>query len=122
MTVIYNQIADFAVNHTMDIGRSWHKRFSVPIPRLKAKQANWICYSDGGTRKNSCSGSAWFLEAVVIQGDLKHRFPIAMAGIYMSVPVSPFLAEAIALDEATSFYYKFIAESTNRSRKRALSE
>ena len=47
----------------------------------------------------------------MIKGDLNHRFPVAMAGIYMAAPVSPFLAETIALDEATSFYHEFITES-----------
>ena len=71
-------------------------------------EANYVCHSDGGTRANSCSGAAWIIEARVVRDDERYIFPVAMAGVFLQGPVSSFLAEAIALDEAVRFLGKFV--------------
>ncbi len=38
----YNKIADFIVNHTMDIGRDWQKTFHPPIAGYHGWDANFI--------------------------------------------------------------------------------
>ena len=53
-------------------------------------------------------GAAWIIEARVVRDDQRYIFPVAMAGVFLQDPVSSFLAEAIALDEAVRFLGKFV--------------
>ena len=87
----------------MDCKRDWHQDCAAPLADFSTHGANYLCHSDGGTRVNSCSAAGWFIEAIVVRGDYRHTFPIAMRGIYLQDPVSSFLAEAIALEDAISF-------------------
>ena len=59
-------------------------------------------------RKGSCSAAGWFIEAVVLRGNVQHIFPLKMAGKYLNSPISSFTAEMIAVDEAIDFIYKLI--------------
>ena len=104
----FNRIVDFAVNHTMDYKRSWLHNFKCPVVNFRTSEANYVCHSDGGTRANSCSGAAWIIEARVVRNDHRHVFPVAMAGVFLQDPVSSFLAEAIALEEAVNFLGKYL--------------
>lgn len=67
-----------------------------------------MCHSDGGTRRDSCSAIGWFVEAIVVRDGLRHTFPVAMSGKFLSSPISSFTAECIALDEAIVFLVNFI--------------
>ena len=80
----------------MDRKTSWQHEFKPPLLGFTPLEANFICHSDGGTRAASCSAAGWFLEAVVIRGELRYTFPVAMHGQFFSTPISSFLAEAIA--------------------------
>ena len=67
-----------------------------------------MCHSDGGARANSCAGAAWIIEARVVRDDQRHIFPVAMAGLFLQDPVSSFVAEAIALNEAVNHLGKYL--------------
>ena len=57
-------------------------------------------HADGGTREGRCSATAWCIEAVHVRGQTQARSLVLIAGTFISDPVSSFLAEHIALDEA----------------------
>ena len=105
----YNKIADYIVNNTMDRKTSWQQVFEPPLADFTPLEANFICHSDGGTRAASCSAAGWFLEAVVIRGELRYTFPVAMHGQFFNEPISSFLAEAIAVDEAIAYFPKLVS-------------
>ena len=94
----YNKIADYLVNHTMDERKSWAKTF--PDSATLSCAANFLVHFDGGTRAGQCSAAAWCIEALTVCGQSTKRSFVIQAGTFMSDPVSSFLAETIAMDEA----------------------
>ena len=104
----YNKIADYIANHTVDVKKTWHKECRHAQPDLDLQEASFIFHSDGGTRAEQCSSAGWFLEAVVVRNDLRYTFPIALHGQYFAEPISSFLAEAMALDEAIAYFSKLV--------------
>ena len=66
-----NLIADFLVNYTMDIAHDWFYEYLEETAELDVLSSNLVCHSDGGTRGESCSAAAWFLEAIYIQDGLR---------------------------------------------------
>ena len=114
-----NLIADFLVNHTMDIGNSWHRDLPSPLSSFSPHDANFICHSDGGTRGTTCSGAAWILEAVFDHDQHRHTFIVAMRGIFIASPVAAFTAESIALDDAVSYLHSTVFRFHNTKRSRA---
>ena len=103
----HNARADHLVNYTMDCQSTWTRHLDWPFDGIAFDDCNYIAHSDGGTRKDQCSAAAWIIEAVLNRDSHAETKPIAMAGIYISTPVSSFLAESIALDECTSFLKQF---------------
>ena len=99
------------MNHTMDVKTDWQKTYHPPIDDYNTWDTNFICHSDGGTRGESCSAIGWLIEAIVVRGELRHVFVVAMAGKFLSSPVSSFLAETMALDDAISFLTHLIRSS-----------
>ena len=92
-------MADYLVNHTMDEQRSWSQIFGA-LP-MSSFSGNLLLHFDGGTRSGSCSGAAWYLEAVLEKDRTRLIAPVAASGTYMADPVSSFTAELVAFDEAT---------------------
>ena len=103
----FNKIADYIVNYTMDTKRSWHQKFIDGSQGWEADEVNLVVYSDGGTRANSCSAGAWYIEAHFEKRGKPTVMPVAMAGTFLETPVSSFTAEIIGLDEAVSFVSAF---------------
>ena len=103
----------------MDLGEDWLEELQPASRQMSLWSANLTCHSDGGTRQGSCSAAAWILEAHVLEDGVPQVRPVARGGKYISMPVSSFLAEAIALDEATSYMYSFINTSSQNRMKRA---
>lgn len=103
-----NRIADFIVNHTMDRGSDCFHRFDAPIQNFSIHEANLLCHSDGGTRVGKCSATGWIVEAIVVRGDAKYTFPLAMAGKFLQKPISSFTVETLALDEAIDYIHKLL--------------
>ena len=103
----------------MDMGEDWHEDLQPAGGKISPWSANLICYSDGGTRQGSCSGAAWILEAHVLEDGLPQVRPIARGGKYISLPVSSFFFEAIALDEATSHLFGILNDAPQYRIKRA---
>ena len=101
----FNKIADYLVNHTMDSKRSWPHAFPLSERSPSFKSANLLMHLDGGSRANSCSAAAWYLECVAGQV----RFPVAMARMFMQRPISSFEAEAIGLDEAVEALARYLS-------------
>ena len=109
-----NIVADFLVNYTMNMGRSWSETLPWPFPGASVEECNIAVHSDGGTRAESCSAAAWIVE-VGYRGNFA---AYAMAGTYMSAPVSSFTAEAIALNEASAFVHNLLVLSEGARPKR----
>ena len=65
----YNQIADYLVNYTIDLGADWHHVFPSPEETFSEWGGNILCHSDGGTRAGSCLGTAWYAEVLVTNGN-----------------------------------------------------
>ena len=116
-----NQIADFLANFTMESGESWLKEIAPTVRDFSPCEANFICHSDGGTRKGSCSAAAWVVEASVVRDNRRHTLPLAFRGIYFSTPVSSFTAEAVALDDVVSYVSGKILNRSPGQLKRACS-
>ena len=104
----FNRIADHIANYTMDIQRSWCQKFIPPVDNVSVQKANFVIHTDGGTRANKCSSSAWYVEAHVQLPSGTASFPICMAGRFISTPISSFTAEAIALEEAVDLIWELL--------------
>ena len=78
---------------------------------------NIVCHSDAGTRKDSCSRAAWYVEAIPRGDGEASRLVLAKGGRYIYPPISFFLAETIALDEAINAVYNIVGESSDISCK-----
>ena len=106
----YNKIAEFIVNCTMDCREDLHEDCEPPL-QYDRQRVNYICHSDGGTRAENCSAAAWYLEAVVTTDKAGAiTFPVAMRGLFLENPVSPFMAEALALEDGLAYLAKFTLE------------
>ena len=92
-----NQIADFLVNCAMDRREGFHKDFD-PLPGFCFHLSNFSCHSDGGTRSEICSAAAWHGNCHdKLSG---YNLPVGNAGSFSRTPVSSFLAEPLALEDA----------------------
>ena len=94
----WNVRADYLVNYTMDIRKSWFQRGRISAEDFA--NANILVHTDGGTRAGTCSAAAWCVEAVVRKGGCEVTIPVLLAGTFITDPISSFTAEAIALEEA----------------------
>ena len=81
----------------MDRKGTW--RSEKPIDRCRYREHNILVFSDGGTRPG-CSASAWTLGVMSRKDNELCYTPIIAAGIFFESPVSSFMAEAIALENA----------------------
>ena len=102
-----NIIADHLVNYTMDSQTDWTEDSRNG---LNAKDCSIVCHSDGGTRGQSCSGAAWFIEAVSCKNGRQQSDVLAMGGQFLEPAVSSFMAETIALDNAISVVFHMLTE------------
>ena len=81
------------------------------MPNMNMKEANFTIHFDGGTRGDKCSAAAWIVEAQIQRGNLLYEFPVAMCGKYISVAVSSFVAELMALESCSDIFSRFIDET-----------
>ena len=58
-----NKVADYLVNYTMDVKESWSESFAWQFQGVPLNECNLAIHSDGGSRRDSCSASAWIIEA-----------------------------------------------------------
>eukprot|EP00973_Karenia_brevis_P085365 11846863-Karenia_brevis.AAC.1 len=96
-----NKLADHICNVTMDSKQSWRKHRQVDLPA----HARVIAFSDGGTRLD-CSAIGWAVGFVRADGCF---VPAIIEGVFLESPVNSFLAEAMALENATLEVRKFIS-------------
>eukprot|EP00973_Karenia_brevis_P006886 933296-Karenia_brevis.AAC.1 len=54
----FNKVADGLADHTMDLRRTWEKRYSYG---MSISQANIIVQTDGGVRENDGGAAAWIV-------------------------------------------------------------
>ena len=104
----HNLVADFLVNFTMDSQGSWSKHFDFPFPGVAFDSCNFIVYSDGGTRAQSCSATGWVIEVGRFVDEAWDFRPLVMSGRFFATPISSFQSEALALEECTLFLLKFL--------------
>ena len=103
-----NIVADFLVNRTMDSRLTWSKHVDLPASVRSVSDCNVVVHSDGGTRAGSCSATGWVVEVgSPINGVWQYSI-LAISGTFISTPISSFLAEALALEEATLFVKKLV--------------
>ena len=103
-----NVIADYLANHTMNIGKSWFEAFDWPFEGRLLKECNLLAHCDGGSRRQSCSASAWVVEACIFQHGQWLRKPLAMSGTYFDQQISSFTAETLALEDCTCFIKRLL--------------
>eukprot|EP00973_Karenia_brevis_P075899 10544498-Karenia_brevis.AAC.2 len=94
-----NQLADYLCNYTMDSRRSsWRHERHVGDEDFSGI-GNLLVFSDGGTRPD-CSASAWLVGHLIKSKEGWRFKPRVAAGMYFEAPISSFMAEAIALENA----------------------
>ena len=74
-------------------------------------EANFVIHFDGGTRGRECSAAAWIIEARIQRGNPLYEFPVALCGKYLSIAVSSFVAELMALESCAKVFSKLINET-----------
>ena len=94
----------------MDTKRSWEQVWEPPLQGFVAREANYVCHTDGGSRANSCAAAGWYLEAIVTRGQHRHTFPLDMSGVFRRASFVV-LAETIAVDSAIAFLSCFPMKS-----------
>ena len=93
----HNKVADGLADLTMDVARSWEKKFET---RLAPAGSNLVVQTDGGLRQHGCAAAAWIVGLWgVIDGNYVYE-PLIAHGTFVSTSVSVFGCEAIALAEA----------------------
>ena len=105
-----NIVADHVVNCSMDAQRSLEKQYGWPFEDCNLSACNILIHSDGGTRLNCCSSFGWILEVCRLIDGIWEFKPLMMRGTYLSEPISSFLAETLALEEASLFVVKLLRE------------
>ena len=68
-----------------------------------------VAFSDGGCRQGDCSASAWAVAIGVSTGDSWSYSLARVGGKFFLDPVNSFLAETVALEEATIAAYELCA-------------
>ena len=99
---VNNKVADSLCNYTMDNRHSWQKTWTRP-EGIDIDEANLLLFSDGGSRRGTCSASAWIM---FIRGhDTYH--PLAAKGMFFTEALSSFTVECIALENAIEHAMRF---------------
>ena len=108
-----NTISYFLANYTMDNQRSWLETFEWPYDDHALDNCNVIAHSDGGTRRDRCSASAWIVESCVLREGKWIREPLAMGGTHYDNPISSFSAEALALQACILFVRRLLDKGSS---------
>ena len=95
-----NQLADYICNVTMDSCSCWREVRQVGVP----DNANVLVCSDGGSRED-CSAIGWVLGYI---GQAEKFIPFIIEGVFLLSPISSFLEEAMAIENATSELKHFL--------------
>ena len=91
-----NKVADGLADLTMDRKCSWSHEYPIS---LKIDASNILVQTDGGVREEECAAASWMVGLWDMAS--QQYEPLLAGGTYLTEPVSVFMAEAIALDEAT---------------------
>jgi len=94
-----NQLADSLCNYTMDLGSSWRHSWEDP----RGDKGTWsvIGFSDGGCRWGQCAAASWAIAMGTCQDETWSYRLVQAGGIFFEEPIGSFIAEAVALEEAT---------------------
>eukprot|EP00973_Karenia_brevis_P081730 11330657-Karenia_brevis.AAC.1 len=82
----------------MDVGQSWTHQWADH--GLDDTPGSVICFSDGGCRWGQCAGAAWAIVVGSCSNKLWSYTLVRAGGRYFAEPVSSFVTEAVALEEA----------------------
>ena len=99
MARCHNKTADGLADLTMDLRRSWTKSYPHT---MDAKASNLIVQTDGGLRDGDCAAAAWIIGVWGDDGQGPRFQPVVAGGTFLISTCTVFLAEAIALDEASA--------------------
>ena len=69
-----------------------------------------MVHSDGGTRCNACSASAWILDVGMWDGERWNAHHLAMGGTFYPEPISSFTAECLAVAEGSAMMMKLVQD------------
>ena len=107
-------LADYLANlqFALDNGKSWSRTSDRPFQGHTVKDCNLVVWSDGGTRRDKCSSSAWFAEVGHYSHARWNFRPLAMGGTYFEKPISSFVAETLALHECSFFIRNLVQHNT----------
>ena len=108
----HNKVADGLADLTMDIQKSWARRYRSSLP---PGGANVVVQTDGGLRDGDCAASAWIIGLWGIRSGAWTYEPLVAGGVFLDLPCTVFKAEAIALDEASREVVALLT-SFNRSQ------
>ena len=93
----------------MDTRTSWSKHFNLQASVRNTNDCNVAVRSDGGTRADSLSATGWVVEVGGPIDGVWHYSVWAIFETFISTPISSFLAESLALEEATLFVSNLVA-------------
>ena len=95
----HNKVADGLADLTMDVGRSWHKEFEFS---REISRCNLVIQTDGGLREGNCAAAAYIIGIWEVGGQDGKFEPLVIHGSHLEATCTVFVAEAIALDEASA--------------------
>ena len=101
----HNKVADGLADHTMDKKSSWQHRCTAS---LNLAESNIIIQTDGGLREEDCAAAAWIIG--VWRVDSQTFEPLEAGGVFLEKSCTVFMAEAIAIDEASANVQRLFRE------------
>ena len=93
----HNKVADGLADFTMDRRTSWQQTYTTT---LTPAQSNIIVQTDGGLREDDCAAASWIVG--LWRSDAQTFEPYEAGGVFLSTSCTVFMAEAIAIDEASA--------------------
>jgi len=105
MSRVHNKVADGLADLTMDRRCSWDRRFHTTMP---LRNANLVIQTDGGRREEDCAAAAWIIGLWIDEGQGGRYEPVAAHGTFLDASCTVFMAEAIALDEASAEVHRLM--------------
>ena len=102
----HNKVADGLADYTMDRRSSWNLQYETTLP---LKQSNIIVQTDGGLREEGCAAASWIIG---LWDATAHTYePYGAGGVFLNTRCTVFMAEAIAIDEASAHVKRFLEEA-----------
>ena len=102
----HNKVADGLADFTMDRRTSWQQTYTTT---MTPAQSNIIVQTDGGLRKGDCAAASWVIG--FWSSDAQSFEPYEAGGVFLNTSCTVFMAEAIAIDEASASVQRLLRAS-----------